>query len=102
MDFLSWEIFSYFGAPRVYLSLAAVLHLSVAGSLFQNREHERAVWATGQQHTLSVTHVHMETLENTKEQNKELDKIGCATLGSIQDNILRSEDCKEVSQRLRK
>ena len=51
--------------------------------LFQNREHEGIMWASGQQHTLPSAYVHLETLENTAEQGKEPDEAGCTPLGGI-------------------
>ena len=39
--------------------------------LFQNRKHEKAVRKNGRTDSVSTAHVHMETLENAKEQGKE-------------------------------
>ena len=49
----------------------------------QLRKHENTVQRVGWKNTLSFAHVHLETLENSAEQGKELDAAWSAKMGSI-------------------
>ena len=59
--------------------------------LFQNREHERAVHKTGRADSIPSAHVHMETLEDTKEPGKDVDKAGIKQTFSTWDIL-----CKRI------
>ena len=63
--------------------------------LFQNRKHERAVRKNGRTDTIPSTHVHMETLENAKEQRKDVGKAGLKQTVSTRDIV-----CKRICQSL--
>ena len=61
--------------------------------LFQNRKNEGAVHKNGRTDTISSTHVHMETLENAKEQRKDVGKAGFKQTVSTRDIL-----CKGICQ----
>ena len=51
--------------------------------LFQDRQYENTLCKIGLKHTLSTTHVYLETLENSTEQSKEAYEAGRTGMGGI-------------------